>query len=346
MSKTWEKSLATILVPDNDLYGDNLEFFKRELNLSMKKEESTSYRPLPPRSLIYCHDIEHWSKRLSNSKPGSISVIFSANEYYNVEKWRKIEDFSSIKMAFCEYLPMSVSPFPIALMAKMIGEDKKAIFHRAFLSSLLKANDTARNLRKFRMKKPLFPMPLGYTNRLVSELKTLGLIKEDNSSILDSNLGSNWEKKNRVSFFGQKGSWYRRRMVEHLENIAQAQIVRYGSFGGFDNLTTSTEYAESILESDFVICPPGNMSSQTFRYYEIIALGALPIISEISIQDWTVHNYWPKELSWQKFDYVEIWRNLDELNCEDARNLNRKMRQHILKPLREIRNILTEFSIS
>ena len=115
-------------------------------------------------------------------------------------------------------------------------------------------------------------------------------------------------------------------MVEYFERIAGASTSKYGSFGGFTHLPQTTDYASSILNSKFVVCPPGNVSSQSFRYYEAIALGAVPIVTEVSLQDWNTHEYWPRNASWKNSNFIDVWISLKKLNEKELNSLISKLR--------------------
>jgi hypothetical protein len=58
-----------------------------------------------------------------------------------------------------------------------------------------------------------------------------------------------------------------------------------------------TEYSDLLSRCKFVLCPPGNFSNESFRYYEAIVLGSIPIVSSATIQDFTNFDYWPNRYS-------------------------------------------------
>lgn len=63
--------------------------------------------------------------------------------------------------------------------------------------------------------------------------------------------------------------------------------------GGGGQKANSTNYVQALTNFRYCLCPPGNLSNETPRYYEAICLGSLPVLSRVSIQDWNDFDYWP-----------------------------------------------------
>jgi hypothetical protein len=61
---------------------------------------------------------------------------------------------------------------------------------------------------------------------------------------------------------------------------------------------TSKAYTEILRNSKYVLCPSGHVNLDTFRFYEIIKSGALPII--------------PKETPFQPFNYCSKIYDVDQ----------------------------------
>lgn len=328
-----------VLMPDLPEYKEHGEFFSRELNIIGKKVNHLECYPLRDKSLIYCHDISHWEKALSKTPEKSVSVIVVANEYYDTEKWQRINELPSIKCVFLQYFP---KPRRLELhwLIGNIKSDFKVTLDRKFWSTLNRARKIYKKVRKFEFQAPVYSFPLGYTDRFVHELEELGLLLGEDQSLIDSLHTPSIINREGVSFYGQRGTWYRRRMVENLLRLAGAKTYGYESFGGFSNLPKKTDYSRSILESRFVICPPGNVSSQSFRYYETVCLGAIPIIEEISLQDWNRHDYWPANVPWKNKTHLQIWKSLKKLNDKELEQLSLDLRNKLSSEMATLRRNL------
>lgn len=328
-----------VLMPDLPEYFEKCEFFFRELGLIGEKINHEEESPLPINSLLYCNNLSHWEKRLSLSEYSSVSVIIATNEYYKKDKWMSLNKFESIKCAFIQYLPNSQRT-RFGSTIKFVFQNLQFLRDKAFWGTIRSASWTYKDMRSLKVRVPIFNFPLGYTDRFVKELKNLGLLPENSNSLFADKIYETNSRKVDVSFVGQKGRWYRRLMVDYFEKEAGARTNKYGSFGGFTDLPETTNYAKSILASRFVVCPPGNVSSQSFRYYEAIALGAIPIVTEVSIQDWNTHNYWPKNVAWKNDNFIDIWLSLKKMNSEALDELRINLRTSILEQLQTTKNLM------
>jgi len=333
------KRLIQMLIPDLPEYSEEYEFLLRELDLIGKKINHEEESPLPSDSLLYCNNLSHWEKRLSLSEESSVSVIVATNEYYNKNKWMAINKFKSIKCAFIQYLPNSQRT-RFGSTIKFIFQNLQCLRDKTFWQTIKSASRTYKDMRSLRFQVPVFNFPLGYTDRFAKELKNLGLLPENSISLFADEIYETNSRKVDVSFVGQKGRWYRRLMVDYFEREAGARTSKYGSFGGFTDLPETTSYTKSILTSKFVVCPPGNVSSQSFRYYEAIALGSIPIVTEVSIQDWNTHNYWPKNVAWKNANFIDIWQSLKKMNSESLDELRINLRTSVLQQLQITKKLM------
>lgn len=321
-------NIIQVLMPNLPEYFEENEFLLRELDIKGKKINHDENAPLPRNSVIYCNNLEHWQKRLMLSEASTITVIIATNEYYKSEKWLEVNRIKSIKCAFIQYLP-SNRRTKFGSIIKYIIHNPNFLSKKVFWQTSRNASRTYLEMRRMKFRIPVFGFPLGYSDRFVIELKNLGLMPGETISLYEKEIYDKNLVRNSVSFIGQKGRWYRRLMVEYFERIAGARTSKYGSFGGFTHLPQTTDYASSILSSKFVVCPPGNVSSQSFRYYEAIALGAVPIVTEVSLQDWNTHEYWPRDTSWKYSNFMDVWKSLKDLDGQDLDSLISEMRFNI-----------------
>ena len=326
-------------MPNLPEYSENNEFFARELGLYGKKINHEDDQALPENSLIYCNDLDHWKFRLALSQKSSVCVIIGSNEYYNINKLLPLNEFESIRCAFIQYLP-NEKRISVTSFASFILRFPQVLSQRAFYGTARLGFQNYRKVSKKRFKVPVYPFPLGYTERFARELKDLGILHAGHDSLFQEKNFSDFSQRENISFFGQKGSWYRRLMLDFFARNPNFQMKAYSSFGGFMESPRTTEYSEFILNSRFVVCPPGNCSSQSFRYYESIALGAIPVLAETSIQDWNSFDYWPLNTPWKNLGFVEIWNSLSVLSREELHELSEEMRKYVLDQILITRNLL------
>ncbi|CAN2171044.1 hypothetical protein MCEORE3_00051 [Candidatus Nanopelagicaceae bacterium] len=332
-------NIIQVLMPNLPEYFEENEFLLRELDIKGKKINHDENAPLPRNSVLYCNNLEHWQKRLMLSEASTITVIIATNEYYKSEKWLEVNRITSIKCAFIQYLP-SNRRTKFGSIIKFITHNPKYLSKKVFWQTSRDASRTYLEMRRMKFCIPVFGFPLGYSDRFVIELKNLGLMPGETISLYEKEIYDKNLVRHSVSFIGQKGRWYRRLMVEYFERIAGASTSMYGSFGGFTHLPQTTDYVSSILSSKFVVCPPGNVSSQSFRYYEAIALGAVPIVTEVSLQDWNTHEYWPRDTSWKYSNFMDVWLSLKDLDGQDLDSLITELRFNISDQFSKTRALL------
>jgi hypothetical protein len=326
-------------MPNLPEYSEKGEFFTRELDLFGKKINHEADEPLPENCLVYCNDLVHWQRRLKLSKKSSVSVVIGSNEYYDFSRLSLLNDLESIKCAFIQYLPIGERIRAQTLLSFVLRMPK-VLLQRDFYGTAKLGFKNYRSVETRRFNIPVYNFPLGYTERFARELNDLGILQTGGSLFHGDHL-SNFSERVTLSFFGQKGTWFRRLMVNYFHSQPNFAKETYSSFGGFTNLPESTGYCQLILQSRFVICPPGNCSSQSFRYYEAIALGAIPVLAETSIQDWNAFDYWPSNKSWKNSNFVEVWKALSSLSQDALEELSMELRKFVLNEIFATRELLS-----
>lgn len=91
----------------------------------------------------------------------------------------------------------------------------------------------------------------------------------------------------RWSFVGQKQHTWRDAFVRAVEGRGDGILHISSGFGGLgsDGFPYDS-YIRLMLRSDFVLCPPGNVSPDSFRVCEALECGAIPIV--------TGRDYWKR----------------------------------------------------
>lgn len=87
----------------------------------------------------------------------------------------------------------------------------------------------------------------------------------------------------RWSFVGQKQHTVREAFVRAVEGRGDGILHVSTGFGGLGNDGFPyTSYLRLMIRSDFVLCPPGNVSPDSFRVCEALECGAVPIVTGLS----------------------------------------------------------------
>jgi len=270
------------------------EFLKRELGLSIKPFERLRNGYDATRSVIVI--LKSPSEILNEvlEIKESLIVFVLGDEKYQKEIFNKLCSKSNVKRVYTSYFP--IKPRLSTILHMFIGTllDGGLRFQapaggiwRTLINGYRKWKSTA-NFSKF---SKVHQIPLGYTNRFVEELTSLGVIPINSNSIFEkAPLETLSRPTQEISFFGTRDSWCRDLAISHLQKAIDFED-KCGSISvdpkwGGGSKVGGNDYCSSIVDSRAVLCPPGYSSNFTFRFWESILLGAFPICLPISAQDW------------------------------------------------------------
>lgn len=127
--------------------------------------------------------------------------------------------------------------------------------------------------------------PIGYTNIFAKSFCSI-LNVENGASLLKFEVRDEVPPiQSRVSFMGQSGQIVREVAIRALEQENDDFVVRRSGYGASNNLEADVlkkgeEYIRNLMATAFVLCPPGNISGESFRLFETTVLGRLPIFLE------------------------------------------------------------------
>jgi len=151
---------------------------------------------------------------------------------------------------------------------------------------------------RFRGKMQNRWMPLGYTNVFASNFVAyLQPSQIFEGSLIDLFLLNKLKifesKMNKIVFRGQVGKFQRQFFFREFETISLPianQIVLNERFSGSSNAAEprsemANAYVRELLESAFAMCPPGNYSNETFRFWESLLCGCVPIVANFVPSD-------------------------------------------------------------
>lgn len=107
----------------------------------------------------------------------------------------------------------------------------------------------------------------------------------------DFSIDTSIERIYSCSFVGQVQNPYRQKCIRELKKIPNAFIQIADGFGGVNGLEYQ-DYLNILCQSKVVLCPSGSMCTDSFRVYEALECGALPIVEPRSPRDMPGFNYW------------------------------------------------------
>lgn len=335
--------MPRLLIPNVPGYTQIRSFYSREFNLKLTYVDPSIELELKHDDILYCHKPNVWRKALERSKEIAVSLLVADNEYYDSQIYREVQSLNCIKRVFLEYFPFHESRISINEIIKMIRQAPDVLIEKNGLGTFWKSYNKFRELRKIDFSIPLIPFPIGYTDRFVDELKNRQFEISTNSSVLNlQGIPSLSKRPMKVSYIGQRGSWTRRKILNKFKFDESAMIKTYSSFGGFPTNDGKTEYVDSLLDSRFVICPPGNRSNESFRYYESILLGAIPIATNRTLQDWFHFNSWTATNEFNSLDHNEIYRTLEQYSIQSLSSLQTKLKEDLKEQIAHLNSLLNK----
>ncbi len=151
-----------------------------------------------------------------------------------------------------------------------------------------------------------------------SDIKTRLLLGAPNR-LKDYKINSHLPKKYLWSFVGQMQNPFRDKCINLLKTLPDGFLHRAGSFGGIVGGIEYQEYLDIMCQSKYVICPAGSMCVDSFRFYEAMECGAIPITDRRSPRDHFEFDYWKEcGLDYDKlFLTVDDWDELPSMIAKD-----------------------------
>lgn len=165
-----------------------------------------------------------------------------------------------------------------------------------------------------------FYIPLGYTDRV-------GRLLEHQASTKSHNHNQKiTERKYKWSFCGQSLKRDRELMLRYLKNC-QPNFVYRSDGAGHSEMLSGEDYWKIMTQSIFIPCPLGNINTDTYRLFEALESGAIPIILKSYASQ--PYDYYknllgdhpiPTFLHWKE---VEIF--LETINVSSVQELSEKI---------------------
>jgi hypothetical protein len=141
-------------------------------------------------------------------------------------------------------------------------------------------------------QKSFHNFPLGYTDVFCKSYLKISEFEPMTSdqSLLHSQFIPKISATNKINFVGQIGQIVRTVAIRSAESAPESIVIRrieYGA-GSYKNESVQAngmEYARMMLQSQFVLCPPGNISGNSFRIHETVISRRVPIVIANPLSD-------------------------------------------------------------
>lgn len=146
------------------------------------------------------------------------------------------------------------------------------------------------------------------------------------------------ERKYDFSFIGQiphtgTRDYFKRNIDKLLSKSGNKfkYIVEFTN--GFNGGLSHSEYIQLLNDSKIVLCPPGACSLETFRFFESIKMGAIPMVERLP-KLWYYENSPFFQCKWHELDFY-LSTSLNYLNSTASRIMFEKLAIYNMRVLNE-----------
>jgi len=108
------------------------------------------------------------------------------------------------------------------------------------------------------------------------------------------------------SFAGDVAKACRKQIIEIFSDIVPNKVQMIHAWKGPGSLQ-SEEYVDVMRKSYFVLCPPGNFNQETFRLYEALDAGAIPVVLKSTREQ--NYDYWSTVLGDNASESLVVAKN-------------------------------------
>jgi hypothetical protein len=149
-------------------------------------------------------------------------------------------------------------------------------------------------------------LPLGYTNNFLEHIKFGNISLPLNK----------FSEPSYSTFYGVSGSFSRKNFLRHFERNGYNLQINTAWGGDKKNLTG--QYINALTRGNLSLCPPGYSSNETFRYYESLFLGNLPIRLSFSLNSFIQQ---PDKLNFDHYNIESLKLLIEELSGKEIKEL-------------------------
>lgn len=231
---------------------------------------------------------------LSTLPANSLIVWCHSDEGYELGFNRRIAETSAIKLVL---RPYRLSQFSFRKLIRALIQTLSNLRYSRNLTFGLKVvlwqlRGFSMQYRQWRVRmlykkndKKYLNILIGYTNIFsVSLLECEPFLKTpQEKSLFDLLSSEQCDFGNlAISFSGQTGQVVRETAIRALSKFPQAVLLCRDSYGasnihGDEVKRKGVEYVEILNQSRLVLCPPGNISGESFRIFETVLMSRIPI---------------------------------------------------------------------
>jgi hypothetical protein len=245
------------------------------------------------------------------------------------------------------YDALNFLSFPINTFVNLCAAIRQGIskvsFFRSLISGLvLAARQLIMGICSWYFDKPIQELPLGYEGLFSNEYRAAFGLSDSESlihfAISQRNLFKAKKHHSEPYFSGQRGNFDRQLMLAEAMSVGINLDRIHKKFAAADyplgRKAATLNYINGIISSKFSICPPGNYSSQTFRFLESLLLWTFPLQKKYVLSD-----------PLRKINAKLFWRDFLRLRAQKSDFNSEELESWIEKSLHQYKSKLNEVKV-
>ena len=263
-----------------------VEFLRRELSIQwqqVSESELESRIANQRRTLVIMSEPEPYRSVVEHSPDDSIVCLMISDEAYSRERLA-IARQPSISHVYRHYPVQPASWGSIVGSAAGYVRDSRGTSQRA--STIVPNMRSGMRVRS-RMKHwqavehKVSPIPLGYTDTFARAFAQRFELPTD-ASVFSVHLTNTSDRDRSVVFRGNRGLAQRIVGSDRAMKVSKSEVALIdANWSARADGDVGAAYVDSLMSAQFALCPPGFANNESFRFYEALACGALPI--EVSV---------------------------------------------------------------
>lgn len=271
-----------------------VEFLRRELGITWQAMSATNLvktftdryqRGL--RSLLIVSDPLPAMKVVDRLPLSSVVLILLSGERPNpltLELAKKpaihkiYRNYSVVPLPWVQTVKTSMSALIDAFLFGAMGTKGLSVVN--WLRAITLGSRNKRHLRGWKsLSGKIEYFPLGYTSKFAKSILHLLNSQNYGGSLFELELDEfrAADEGNTVEFSGSLGAWQRRVGLQHAARRqgSSVYVTNVGWRGSSDKIDLA--YCDRMLNSKYVFCPPGYSANESFRVYEALICGSMPL---------------------------------------------------------------------
>jgi hypothetical protein len=323
-----EAQISIIAYTEHPLLTE-INYFKREFGIKIESIDSiaefesklsnVNYETV----LIASTNPEYWIKSLNKLRKNTVIFFLLGNETYEPNDFNSLNKISALKHAFVYNPPSKI--LKRAILGGILGniidgglkhtESHGSVYRDGRISYSLKDK-----FKKIDMQYSFSFLPQGYSNSFANKITKLAKLDESDSLISQTSTSKIYHLKSvihKFSFIGQQGIRRREVFLRAAEKFDDVEIYPPEAGFGGNNSGNDYTYVNHLLNSRYILVPPGNFNNFNHRYTESLICHSLPVILANNSIDPSRNDNWTNNLSFlRRYSVKSQMKYLEKINDE------------------------------